>query len=156
MVTLSRRILILAAFGLVCFMFFAKPVFGDQTQAASAISVLQSQTVICYNAVKSAEASGANVTDLTNTMTRSAGFLSSAIRDYGVGEFDGATLLAEQGTVLLEGVPSQADGLRQVAVNKTATEDRYVLISVAGTIAVIICSAAFWLLFARRYRTGVQ
>ena len=153
---ISKRIAASVFLAVFCSMIFTPLVLADQAQAESAIIATRTKIVTCYNAVQSAEASGANVSDLANVMTQSGAALSSAEHEFATGNFDEATSLAENSYALLDGVVSQANELKQAAEQQQNSIDLGVMISVAATIAVIVCSSVIWILLDRRSKRKVK
>ena len=131
-------------------------VWAQQNDAASAISSAQSKLVQCFDATRSAESAGANVSSLTSVLNSAGAQLSNAELAYSSGNFGLASSLASQSQSSLGGFLSDADALKSSAV---ATSNQQTLIfvgSIVGTFAVIGVSAVVWVQLKRKNGNGMQ
>jgi hypothetical protein len=126
-------------------------VLAQQSGAATSISTAQSQIQSCYNAAKEADAAGANITSLTNTLNSAGALLSQAELAYSTGNFDQALNLATQSKSKLNNFIPQANALRTAAIQHENQESWIVAASIAGTFAVIAAGVVFWFTLKRKY-----
>ncbi len=133
----------------------ASPVWASQTDAAAAISSAKNTIVNCYNAAKQAEAAGANITVLTDTLNKAGSLLSQAELAYATNDFDAALNLAIQSQTTLNNFVAEANALQETA---TQQQNQSFLInvvgSIAGTFAVIVAGLVAWLFLKRKYATS--
>jgi len=131
------------------------PVWAQQTNADKAISAAQEKILTCFNAVRAAEAAGANITELANTLNRASLLLSQAEFTYSNGNFEAAQSLAVQSYSSLSLFVSNANSL-ETAATQTRNTDFLVNVvgSLAGTVAVLFGSVALWVLLKRKYAIG--
>jgi uncharacterized membrane protein YoaK (UPF0700 family) len=152
---LSRMLLLSVAFSLMFVVLLSSTVSANQSDAATAISSAQNTMVICYDAAKAAEAAGANITSLTNTLNEAGSLLSQAQLAYSQGDFDAAANYAVQTQNKLNGFISQADSLKQAAAQR---ESRDYLVnfvgSIVGAAAVVAAGFVVWFFLKRRYGAG--
>jgi cobalamin biosynthesis Mg chelatase CobN len=143
------------AFSLLFAALISSPVSANQSDAATAISSAQNTILPCYDAAKAAEAAGANITSLTNTLNEAGSLLSQAQLAYSQGDFDAATNYAAQSQNKLNGFVSQADNLKQAAAQR---ESRDYLVnfvgSIVGAVAVVVAGFVIWFFLKRRYGAG--
>lgn len=135
--------------GLTCFPCF---VWGQQNGYSSGISEAQGMLVNCFNAARAAEAAGANISALTNTLNVAGALLSNAQYAYSVGNFSGAQSLAAECTSKLSGFVGEANSLQ---VSATQNRNTSFLVNVVGSIVatmiVLVGSAVVWLSLKRKY-----
>jgi len=147
----SARLLILTFF---VFSLGISPsvVLADQSGAAAAISDAQSQIVVCYEAAKEAEAAGANVTGLADVLNDAGVLLSDAEAAFSRGDFDLAQSLAVESSVGLEGFVSDADALRDAAVQAENFDFWLNVVgSMLGVFVVIGVGVAVWFWGKKHY-----
>jgi uncharacterized membrane protein YoaK (UPF0700 family) len=152
---LSRMLLLSVAISLLFAALLALPVSANQSDASAAIFSAQNTIVNCYDAAKAAEAAGANITSLTNTLNEAGSLLSQAQLAYSQNDFDAAANYAVQSRNRLNGFISQADSLRQAA-SQRASRDYLVNFvgSIVGAFAVVAAGFVVWFLLKRRYGVG--
>jgi hypothetical protein len=130
----------------------ASPAWAEQADAATVISSVQNTIVACYNAVKEAEAAGANITVLVSTINKAGSLLSQAKTAYATNDFDVALNLAVQSQNLLSNFIEETNTLKE---NATQQQKQDFLINVVGSIvgafAVIIGGFAVWIILKKRY-----
>jgi cytochrome bd-type quinol oxidase subunit 1 len=123
-----------------------------QDDASGAIASAQQQIVTCYDSAKQAEAAGANISSLTSVLDEAGNMLSQAELAYSQGDFGTAQNLASQCSQNLNGFVSEANGLRDAAIQR-ATVDFWVNVvgSTVGTFVVMIAGFAVWWFLKKRY-----
>ena len=127
------------------------------TNAKSAIDSAQSELVICYEAVASADAAGANTTSLILVLNQASWNLSQANLAFKMGDNSSAQSYAEQSlnVSVQNGVVAQANTLRDYAV-----QERYwnslitVVCSLVGAADVVFWGLVTWTILRRRYAKG--
>jgi hypothetical protein len=148
-----RRMFLLS--GLIFLLFVAfvgSTVSAAQSDAATAISSAQNTIVNCYDAANSAEASGANITSLTETLNEAGSLLSQAELSYSQSDFDAAVSYAAQSQNKLNGFISQADSLKQAASQRESGDFLVNFVgSVFGAFAVVAGGFVVWFFLKRRY-----
>jgi hypothetical protein len=124
---------------------------AQQSDAATAIASTKNQFVTCLQAAEDAEAAGANVTSLLNTLTEAGLLLSRAELAYSKNDFGTARSLAVQSQDELSGFVSEASSLKEAAVQQRNMD---FLINVVGstvaTFAVIGVGAGVWYVLGRK------
>jgi hypothetical protein len=127
-------------------------VWAQQNGASSAISAAQSQLVSCFDAARSAEAAGANISQLTHTLNVAGSLLSNAELAYSSGDFGAAQSLASQSQSQLSDFVSTANSMRASASqSQTVSFLVNIVGSIAGTVAVFVGSFFVWRFLKRRY-----
>jgi len=116
---------------------------------SGAIASAQDRLNSCYEAAKQAEAAGANITVLQDTLNVAGTLLSKAQHAQSQGDAGGANNFAQQAQSALSGFESQANTLRDEASRQTQTSFLIVIGSIAGTFAVIGVSIAVWMVKTR-------
>jgi hypothetical protein len=118
---------------------------------SSAIDSAQNTLNTCFEAAKQAEAAGANITALQDTLNIAGALLTKAQYVQSQGDAGSANNYAQQAQNQLNGFIEQANALRDTASQQTSTSFLVnVVASIAGTFAVIIGSAAFWIINKRK------
>jgi hypothetical protein len=146
-----------AVFLLICLLlafslgFLSSVVWADQGGAANAISSAMSQLVSCYDAVRGAEAVGANVTSLTGALNEAGLLLSQAEFAFSNGDFGAAQDFAVQSQGKVANVVSEANAL---LISAEAQQNQDFLINVVGstggTVAVLVGSWGLWSFLKKR------
>ena len=129
-------------------------VWADQVGAANAISSAMSQLASCYDAVRDAEAAGANVTSLTGTLNEAGLLLSEAEFAFSNGDFAAAQDYAGQSQGKLANVVSEANALLMVA-GARRNQDFLVNVvgSTGGTVALLVGSWGLWSFLKKRSKS---
>jgi hypothetical protein len=117
---------------------------------SGAIASAQDRLNSCYELAKQAEAAGANITALQDTLNVAGTLLSKAQHALSQGDAGGANNFAQQAQSALSGFESKANGLRDEASRQTQTSFLFVVGSIAGTFAVIGVSTAVWTIQKRK------
>ena len=126
-------------------------VSAGEGEAASAISVARQRIVVCYDAAVDAEAAGANITSLANVLNDAGALLSDAELAFSYGDFDLAQSLAVRSSSGLNSFVSDANALRDAAV-QAGNFDFYVFVgSAVGAFLVIFFGVAVWFWAKKRY-----
>jgi hypothetical protein len=130
----------------------ASPVWAAQSDAAAAIASAKNTIVSCYEAAKEAEASGANITALTETLNKAGSLLSQAELAYAINDFDTALNLAVQSQNTLSGFDSEANALG-VAALQQRNQDFLVNVvgSIIATFIVVVAGLVIWVFLKRKY-----
>ena len=152
MILKRASIVLVVAFLLFSIMAVLPIVNAEQQDAATAISSAQSTLLNCYSAAKSAEAAGANITQLTSTLNQAGALLSRAQLALSQNDSVTATNLAVQSQGLLGGFVSQA-GVEQSSAQSQKDESFFVnvVLSTVGTVVAIAASFGLWYLLKRMY-----
>ena len=137
--------------------FFSSFVAAQQSKSSQAISATQSRLVSCFNAAQAAEAAGANISRLTNTLNDAGVLLSNAQHAYSIGDFDNAQRLAVESQNLLSGFVSEAISLKVDAAQDRNMEFLVNVVgSVVGTILVLVGSIIIWRLIKKKYTNSEE
>ncbi len=118
---------------------------------SSAIDSAQNTLNSCFEAAKQAEAAGANITALQDTLNTAGELLTKAQYAQSQGDAGSANNYAQQAQSQLNGFVEQANALRNTASQQTQTSFLInVVASIAGTVAVIVGSIAIWVIQKRK------
>ncbi len=118
---------------------------------SSAINSAQNTLNTCYEAAKQAEAAGANITSLQDTLNTAGTQLTKAQYAQSQGDTSSANTYAQQVQSTLNGFVQEANTLRDTAAQQTQTSFLInVVASIAGTFAVIGGSVAVWIIQKRK------
>ena len=130
---------------------FSRPAFAEQADAGTAIASAKQQIIVCYETAKEAEGAGANITSLTAVLNDAGSLLSQSELAYSKNEFDVARDLAVQTQQRLTNVISEANALKESAIQQ-GTVDFLVNIvgSIVGFFVVIGAGLAVWLMLKKR------
>jgi hypothetical protein len=121
---------------------------------SGAIASAQSTLNTCYEAAKQAEAAGANITSLQETLNIAGAQLSKAQYAQSQGDSGSANNYAQQAQNTLSGFEAQANALRDTASRQTQTSFLINVVgSIAGTFAVIGGSIAVWFILKRKNKS---
>ena len=128
----------------------------DQSSASTAIASAKSKFAECFNAATSAEAAGANISELTSILNGAGSLFSQAELSYSSGNFSSAEALAIQSQNELSNFVSTASSLQSTAAQKQNVNFFLNFVSpITGAVAVIVGSFVVWDLLRRKYaRTG--
>jgi hypothetical protein len=130
----------------------ASPVFADQNGAQTAIISAQNNFKNCYDAVKQAQAAGANVDPLMAILNSAAESLSEAQLAYASGDYNSAYTYATQSQSELNSFLSQATALKVNADNADNQNFIIFVLSIIGSIAVLCVGIVGWLTLSRKGR----
>ncbi len=122
-----------------------------QSSAASAISAAQSKLVSCFDAARSAEAAGANISQLTSTLNDAGLLLSNAQLAYSNGNYGDAQNYASQSQNVLSNFVSNANSLQATAAQNRTIGTLYFVGSILGSVVVVVGGVAVWVLLKRKY-----
>jgi hypothetical protein len=130
--------------------FFPTRAFA-QNNAVAAIDAAKGLLATCYNSAKQAENAGANISSLTSVLNQAGGLLSQSEFAYFEGDFEVAENYASECSQRLTSFVSEADGLRDAAVQQQRFNFwvNFVCSSV-GTLLVILTGVVVWLLIKKR------
>lgn len=126
---------------------------AQQNEAASAISAAKQQLISCYDSAEKAEGAGANISSLTSVLDDAGDLLSQSELAYSQGNYDTAQSLAAQSSQQLSTFVSDANSLKDAAVQQ-ANFNFYVYLvgSSVGAVAIIIAGCGVWFLINKRSR----
>jgi hypothetical protein len=127
------------------------PVWAQQNGTSDAISAAQNKLVNCFDAAKSAEAAGANISQLTSTLNKAGLLLSNAQLAYSNGNYGDAQNFASQSQSLLTNFVSEANSLQAVATQHRNTDFLFFVGSIVGSVIVIVAGIAIWVLLMKKY-----
>ena len=152
---LSRLIVFSLSVFLVITICFSSFVGAQQNSSSTTISAAQDKLVVCYNAAKTAEAAGANISKLTSMLDAAGALLSKAEYAYSAGDFSNAQNLAIESQGVLRNFVSDANSLQAAANNDQAIGFWVSIVgSAMGMVAVIAGSFIVWVLLKRKYGNG--
>lgn len=133
----------------------AFPVFADQASAQTAIVSAQTNIQKCYEAAEQAEAAGANIDSLMNTLNNAASLLSEAQLAYAAGNYNSSYTYAVQSQSQLSGFMSQAIGVQDNAVNVNNQDHETAVFSIVISIAILCIGIGIVLGLNRKARRPV-
>jgi len=126
---------------------------AQQNDAASAISAAKQQLISCYDSAEKAEAAGANISSLTSILNNVGGLLSQSELLYSQGNYITAQSLAAQSSQQLSTFVSDANSLKDAAVQQTNFNFYVYLVgSSVGAVAIIIAGCGVWFVINKRSR----
>ncbi|TRO52894.1 hypothetical protein E2P61_02620 [Candidatus Bathyarchaeota archaeon] len=147
-----RTIIALVVILLVFLNVVASPVWAEQSNASTAISSAKNRILDCYNAVKDAEAAGANITTLAATLDEAGALLSQAELAYAAKDFSTSFNLATQSLNRLNNFVDEANTSMEVAIQQQNIDFLINVVgSIIGTLAVIIAGFAVWRFLKKKY-----
>jgi hypothetical protein len=124
-------------------------VWAQQTDAALTISMAQSELVECFNAVRSAESVGANISSLTVILNNASSMLSDSQLAYSQGNFASASNLAIQSQTSLSVFLLETSSLKNEALASSNLNTIFFVGSIVGTFSVIAVGLTVWVLLKR-------
>ncbi len=127
---------------------------ASQGSAESQISSAKNLIKDCYLAVKEAEAEGADIGTLMVTLNEAGLLLSEAELAYSVKEYSLADDYARQSRSKLSNLISQAQDLRQTAINAGTQEFVTLTLSLLASIGILSGGIAAWVVLKRKERLG--
>lgn len=142
---LTMALLVAAWFMPACFA-------TDAVEANGTISQAEYDLNSAYAAVTDAEAAGADISELLNTLNGAADSLSRAYASFRTGDYDDASRLAADCSHILEGVITSAASLKADA--EKAQDNRfflYVVRSSIGLVLLLVLGLLGWELVKKRY-----
>lgn len=145
-----RKIAFLLLLFILAAAVFSSPAFGDQTDAAAAISSAKSSLLTCYSAAQGTETAGGNITALVN---RANTLLSNAELAYARNDSAAAYDLAVQSQNQLSNFVSQANAVRNDANSQGNQSFLVVLVSVVGAFVVLSVGASAWVYLGRKQKS---
>ena len=144
--------MVLFTFLLIGVALLANPVLADQGSAQTAISSTQNSLQNCYQAAEQAETAGANITSLMVTFNDAAGLLSQAQLAYSSGDYNAAYNYAVQSQTSLNGFTAQTTTLKDSAVNQGSFNFVVIILSIAGSIAIVCVGIGAYVYLNRKDR----
>jgi hypothetical protein len=127
-------------------------VLAQQNDSSSSISGAQNNLIQCYDAVKSAEFAGANVSKFTSKLNDAGLLLSDAKLAFANGNFGSAQDLAVQSNKEIASLFFDANSLKTSATQSRTFDFLLNIVgSVGGTIGVLVVSYLVWGLLKRKY-----
>ncbi len=153
-----QTVLIVAIAAALVFLTATNAVLAEQSDASTALTAANGQIQNCFNAAKTAEAAGADISQLTTSLNRAGFFLSQAQLAYNNNDFENVKNFATQSQNELSNFISDANVLKDAAAQATNVNFLLNVVgSIGGTIAVLVGSIAVWILLRKKYdSTGVQ
>jgi hypothetical protein len=128
-----------------------------QTGDSGAISSAQNTLNTCYEAAKGAEAAGANITSLQDTLNTAGALLSKAELANSQNDFASANSYAQQAQSVLANFVSEANSLKDTASQQAQMSFLINVVgSIAGTFAVIGGSIAVWIYLKKKNPKQVE
>jgi hypothetical protein len=138
--------------------FYASLVYAEQINTPSALADSQQKYLECYNAARTAETAGANISRLTAILNQAGVLISSAQIAFANGDSALGNSLCVQSDNLLNNIGTEANSIKAIAVNNQRLDFLVNIVgSIVGTIGVIGGSFAVWIFLKRRYGSvGVE
>lgn len=136
----------------ITFLFTAFLIVPSHLAAAQSDAVTSAQNTLtaCYKAAEQAEAAGANITSLQDTLNTAGRQLTKAQYAQSQGDMDSANSYSQQVQSTLNGFAQKADALRISASQQAQQNFQILVASIVGTFAVIGCSIAVWFIVKRK------
>ena len=125
---------------------------ADQNSAQSAIASAQTAMGNCYQAIKQAENSGANVTSLVVSLNGAADLLSEAQLAYASGDYDSAYTYATQSQSAMNSIPTQASTLQETAKNDASQNFMIATLSAVTAVSILCIGVGAWVALNRKGR----
>lgn len=135
---------------------FYAPVAGE-TEADARIAITNAENLIinCYLAALEAEKSGANITQLLNTLNNAGLLLSKANLAYKNGNFTLAIDLANQTQTSLNGFADWAQTVKETGIEQTRWGFIINIVApIVGLVTVVLDSFIVWSLLKKKYGSG--
>jgi hypothetical protein len=128
----------------------------SESEARAAVEAAESEVLICYNAAFEAEKTGANVSELLNTLNEAGWLLSKAKLAYNVTDFDSAFAYANECSSRLDGFLEQAENLKLDAERAGYWDFMVNFVgSGVGAVGVVVGGFAIWTFLKKREQGGV-
>jgi len=128
---------------------FAFSVFA-QGNASSSISLAQNKLLICYEQVRQAEASGANVDSLIVVLNDAADLLSKAQLAEASGDYSLANNYSEQSLSRLNGLSTQANDLIEKAISSSNQNLNITILSIISSIMILLIGVGSWIILSKK------
>lgn len=113
--------------------------------SSSVVSSARQQLISCYDAAKTAEAAGANISSLTSVLNEAGSLLSQSELAYSKGDFSTAQSLATQSSQRLGGFISMAGSLRDSAIQQSNYDFWINTVgSSVGALVVVLIGLQIW------------
>jgi len=112
----------------------------DSGQASSIIGEADNSVRATFAAVAEAEAAGANVSSLSARLDEAGKALSAANVAFRLGDYENASLFAEQCLSIMEGVGSEAKGLKASA--EVARQNQLILSAAFSSVGLSVLFVA--------------
>jgi hypothetical protein len=113
-------------------------VSADSTTASEVIRSAHNRILECYDAAHTAEASGANITNLAQALNEAGALLDKAQSAYVSGNFDSSYSFAQQSQSKLDSFILQANELKTSALQQSSFNFWvYTVASAVGAIAIL-------------------
>ena len=116
------------------------------------INAARQQIITCYNAAKEAETAGANITSLTFVLNDAGTLLSQAELASSKGDSALANTLAAQSRAKLTNFVSEADALKETALQQQYNAFLILMASIVGTFVVLGVGLGVWFFLNKRER----
>jgi hypothetical protein len=154
---LAKSRLLIGLVGIFLFFLVVSSVFAvSSDDAQAAINRAESKMSSAYESVLEAEKAGANVSSLLVKLNNGSALLSKAQMQYRIGNFSEAVSFADQCYDSLNGIETEADGLRDNAIMDR--KQRMLISAVGSTLAisaVIFASVFGWRFFKDKFHKRV-
>jgi hypothetical protein len=154
---LAKSRLLIGLVGIFLFFLVVSSVFAvSSDEAQAAISRAESRMSLVYRSVLEAEKAGANVSSLLVKLNNGSALLSKAQMQYRIGNFSEAVSFADQCYDSLNGIETEADGLRDNAIMDR--KQRMLISAVGSTLAisaVIFVSVFGWRFFKDKFHKRI-
>jgi hypothetical protein len=133
-------------------------VHADSSSAVTALASSETELLSDFNAAKAAEASGANISELTNSLNVASTLLSKAELAYSAGDYSSAERLAIQSQNVLSPFVSTANSLQNEAAQKQSADFLWSFVgSIVGAVVMLVGGFVVWVRLTRKdNRRGVM
>lgn len=155
--SVSRILLIFTVLFVLVVSVIVVDCLADAEEAGLAVERAEGVVVSAYRVVLEAEGAGANVSGLLVRLNRAGELLAQASVSYRAGDFDGAVRFADLCSEIGEGVSSEAEALKNLAVVQGDQRFRWTIITSFLGVAIIVCATFMgWHIFKLRYYRRVS
>jgi maltodextrin utilization protein YvdJ len=130
--------------------FSSVSVKADQVDAQTAITSTKNILLNCFDAAKTAENAGANITSFINTLNDANTLLSNAEASYSENDFATAYSLALQSQNQLANFVAEINSVQNSAVKIENNHFWTAALSIAVAIAILAVGAVLWIYLGRK------
>ena len=138
---------------LICANILISPAYAeDAEEAATVISTAKNKLLSCYEAVREAETTGANITSVLISLNEAGSLLSRAELAFSQDDFDAALSFGVQSQNSLNGVLEAANVLKETGQQEQFMNSLIkVVASLLGVIVVLVAGFAVWRFLKKTY-----
>ena len=158
----TRSFVKLAVSAIIVFLALASTFFScsvrayTSDEATSKIAEADSKVKQAFAAVSDATEAGANVSSLALRLNEAGGLLAKANVVFRSGDYDNATLLAEQSISLVDGVVQEAGNFKTMAESERLSRLGWAALLASVSLSLLFVVSLFgWRFVKNRYFKGV-